>query len=60
MIVSYIGKGLEICDMCKANTNQRYLAVPHLPDLVDWAELIICKKCAKRESGKKKWKVING
>lgn len=59
MIISYIGKGYEVCDMCNSNTNQRYLAVPHVPALVDWSELVICKKCARREAGKKKWKELN-
>ena len=45
--------------MCNSNTNQRYLAVPHVPALVDWSELVICKKCARREAGKKKWKELN-
>ena len=59
MVISYIGKGDERCDMCNTLTKQKYLAIPHLPALVDWSELVICKKCAKREAGKKKWKVLN-
>ena len=62
MMISYIGKGHEVCDMCNANTNQMYLAVPHLPALVDWYEMILCKKCARREVGskkKKKWDALH-
>jgi len=63
LIISYIGKGHDKCDMCSQFTNVKYLAVPHLPTLVDWSELILCKKCARREVGsknKKKWDIING
>ena len=53
MIISYIGKGQDKCDMCSVNTNEKYLAQPHLPDLVNWSEMILCKKCARREIGTK-------
>ena len=58
MIISYIGKGHDKCDMCHNPIKDKYLALPHLPKLVDWSEIILCKKCARRESGtknKKKW-----
>ena len=44
--------------MCHNPIKDKYLALPHLPKLVDWSEMILCKKCARRESGtknKKKW-----
>ena len=62
MVISYIGKGEEKCDMCHNYTNEKYLALPHLPHLVDWSEMILCKKCAKRELGSKsskKWKALH-
>ena len=62
MIISYIGEGYDTCDMCDKRSKQKYLAVPHLPNLVDWSELILCKKCARRESGsknKKKWDALH-
>ena len=62
MVISYIGTGYEKCDMCHSQTKEKYLALPHLPSLVDWSEMILCKKCARRESGsknKKKWDLIN-
>lgn len=48
--------------MCNAFTKEKYLAVPHLPNLVDWYEMILCKKCARREVGskrKKKWEALH-
>ena len=62
MKVSYIGKGYDKCDTCHSQTKEKYLAVPHIPALVDWSELILCKKCARRESGsknKKKWDALH-
>ena len=62
MIISYIGKGREKWDMCHNYTREKYLALPHLPSLVDWSEMILCKKCARRECGsknKKKWDAIH-
>ena len=63
MIISYIGKGQDKCDMCSVTTNEKYLAQPHLPDLANWSEMILCKKCARREIGtkaKKKWEKMHG
>ena len=62
MVISYIGTGYEKCDMCHSQTKEKYLALPHLPSLVDWSEMIICKKCARREVGsknKKKWDTLH-
>jgi len=45
------------CQMCDTSSFKMhaYTAVPSIPDLVNWDSLIICKKCAKRELGKR-WK----
>ena len=62
MKISYIGKGYDKCDMCHSTTKEKYLAEQHLPSISNWSELIICKKCAKRENGsknKKRWEAIH-
>lgn len=49
--------------MCSKRSNECYIAKPHLPDLVDWESMDICKACAKREIGsknKKQWERIHG
>lgn len=41
---------------------EEYLATPSIPFLVDWKELKVCDKCAKREIGtknKKQWEKIH-
>ena len=60
MKISYIGKGYEKCEMCHQSTKEKYLAEPIIKNLVDWTELIICKKCAKREHGPKNKKQLKG
>ena len=66
MRIKYLGKAsinnMFKCQMCTIRGRDRYSAVPQLPSLVDWNELIICKKCAKREVGsrnKKEWERIH-
>jgi len=46
------------CQMCHTTSYKMhtYKIVPSLPLLADWDSLIICKKCAKRELGKR-WKM---
>ena len=39
--------------MCSKPGRDRYQAVPSIPALADWKEMIICKNCAKREVGSK-------
>ena len=57
MRISYGGKvsaaNMYKCHMCSAMTRDRYLAIPDLPDLADWKEMFLCKKCARREIGSK-------
>ena len=39
--------------MCEERSGERYIATPDIPMLVDWKELYLCKKCARREHGSK-------
>ena len=41
------------CQICGALSKEEYIATPSIPSLVDWEELKICKKCARREIGSK-------
>ena len=66
MRIKYLGKvsvnNMFKCQTCTTMGRDRYSAIPQLPNLVDWNELIICKKCAKREVGssnKKEWEKIH-
>ena len=48
--------------MCGNNVNKRYKAVPSIRALVDWDEMFICNKCARREVGTKnvkKWRELH-
>jgi len=48
--------------MCSKIGTEIYIAMPTLPDLADWEEIKICKKCARREVGgknKKEWSRIH-
>ena len=48
--------------MCGHKGREKYLATPEAVTLVDWRELYVCKKCAKREVGgrnAKKWNKIH-
>ena len=62
-MIKYIGKEYKICDMCENETYQNmYLdsrnASKRLFPEVDWKDLYICEKCAKRETGSKQWKTV--
>ena len=48
--------------MCGHKGREKYLATPETVTLVDWREMHVCKKCAKREVGgrnAKKWNQIH-
>ena len=45
--------------MCGQTGRDKYLATPEAASLVDWDELFVCKKCAKRETGSKNVKRWN-
>ena len=53
MNVKYLGKEAFSCDMCSQIGREKYKAVPTIPSLVNWKEMSICKKCARREVGSK-------
>ena len=64
--ISYLGKisvqNMFKCHMCSKPGRDRYKAVPSIPNLVDWKEIIICKNCSKREVGsknKEEWNKIH-
>ena len=48
--------------MCDSYSDKRYKATPTIPSLVDWTEMYLCTKCARREIGTKNvkgWKRIH-
>ena len=62
MSIKYVGKLVRQCDMCGKYGNHMYLdgkemAKGLFPE-VDWKDLYICEKCAKREAGNKLWKKL--
>ena len=66
MKISYLGKvsvgDIFECQMCGQKGRDKYLATPEAASLVDWYELFVCKKCAKRETGSrniKRWNTIH-
>ena len=66
MKISYLGKAsvndIFGCQMCGHKGREKYLATPQAVTLVDWREMYVCKKCAKREVGgrnAKKWNQIH-
>ena len=62
MKVSYLGKQIFTCQMCKGHGKEQYMATPDVPKLVGWKSMLLCKKCARREFGSKKtkaWKVMH-
>ena len=63
MKISYLGKvsvnDIFGCQMCGQKGRDKYLATPEAISLVDWDELFVCKKCAKRETGGKNIKRWN-
>ena len=67
MKISYLGKvsvgDIFECQMCGQKGRDKYLATPEVVTLVDWRELHVCKKCARREMGSKnakKWDKLHG
>ena len=66
MMIEYMGKlnvnDIFKCQMCGHKGRDKYIATPDIPALVDWKELFLCKKCAKRETGgknNKKWNKLH-
>ena len=66
MKISYLGKvsvnDIFGCQMCGHKGREKYLATPETVTLVDWREMYVCKKCARRETGSKnakKWNKIH-
>ena len=53
MNVKYLGKKVFKCGTCSEVAKEHYKAVPTIPALVEWKELAICRKCARRELGSK-------
>tara|TARA_R110000824_G_scaffold110418_2_gene258403 strand:- start:12161 stop:12337 length:177 start_codon:yes stop_codon:yes gene_type:complete len=49
MIRDYIGKNIFNCEMCKKQSKNMFL----WEGLITKKTLYVCKKCTKRESGKK-------
>ena len=64
MNVEYVGKQQINCEMCSKYSTQSYVyKAEMLKKLFKEAEevfkdMIICEKCAQRESGKKRWPSI--
>tara|TARA_R100001082_G_scaffold111134_3_gene93595 strand:- start:6268 stop:6459 length:192 start_codon:yes stop_codon:yes gene_type:complete len=53
VIQKYLGKEYKKCSMCKESKfTDQWLWVGHITR----EELIVCTKCAERETGKKSWK----
>ena len=66
MRIKYLGKvsvnDIFNCQICRQIGKEKYIATPDMPKLVDWKELIVCKKCARREVGSKnkaKWEKLH-
>jgi ribosome-binding protein aMBF1 (putative translation factor) len=53
MNIAYLGKDYFSCQMCGERGREKYKGVPTIPALVNWKEMTICKKCARREIGSK-------
>ena len=62
MSIKYIGKRNISCDMCQATGKHAYLEdnkwMKGLFPEVEFSDMIICEKCAKREASNKHWKDI--
>ena len=62
MGIKYIGKLNRKCEMCDNYGTHMYLddkdMVKGLFPEVDYKDLTICEKCAKREVGNKNWKLV--
>ena len=48
-VKEYIGKNIFTCEMCKTQAREMFL----WEGIITKSKLYICKKCAKRECGKK-------
>ena len=48
-IKEYVGKNVFLCEMCKTQGREMFL----WEGVITKSTLHVCKKCAKRESGKK-------
>jgi len=49
MIIDYIGKNVFTCEMCNTQVKDMFL----WEGIITKTTMHVCKKCAKRESGKK-------
>ena len=62
MDIHYLGKRNFKCDMCSTVSKHAYLdGKAWIEDLfpeVEFSDMIICEKCAKREASNKHWKDI--
>ena len=66
MQIKYSGKvrvnDIFKCQMCGQKGRDKYIAKPEVGTLVDWKTLLLCKKCARRETGSKnvkKWDKVH-
>tara|TARA_Y100000310_G_scaffold70470_1_gene66134 strand:+ start:363 stop:578 length:216 start_codon:yes stop_codon:yes gene_type:complete len=57
MRIKYSGKvnvkDIFNCQTCGQLSKEKYLAEPSISSLVDWSEMSLCPKCARREVGSK-------
>jgi len=60
-MIKYIGKITNTCEMCNKWTTHTYLNIfsykKMFPEM-DFKDMKICEKCAKRESPKKQWNKV--
>ena len=66
MRIKYLGKtsveDIFNCQMCGQISKEEYVAKPSIASLVDWSEMSLCSKCARREVGsknKKEWNRVH-
>ena len=62
MTITYIGKLNRKCQMCGKYSSHIYLdskeSMRGLFPEVEWKDLHICEKCARRETGNKYWQKV--
>lgn len=62
MNIKYLGKKDISCNMCQSTGKHAYLDskkwMEGLFPEIEFSDMIICEKCAQRETGKKHWKDI--
>ena len=61
-MIKYLGRLAEICQMCGKYSSHIYLdskeSMRGLFPEVEWKDLHICEKCARRETGNKYWQKV--